>query len=300
MKKIIIILGLLFCFHNSAIAVIVPEQTLKTTDMITYTKDGKFGLKDKQGNIIVDAEYKKIIRLGTTSWIVQKGSRFGVIDCQGNTLIKTKYRNVERLFGKYVKLGNDNDYGIYDEYGVIMIPPEYSEINPLYGEKFLTCKNYKYGVVDINGNVLLDNIFDDIYMLNFNVLRVQYEGEWFEIEKINDKNIELPENVKKITINDDEFKVTHLVTNTGIISGYSAVTLADYVLKIVSSISPAYEESIDDLMLSQGADTVSIFVRLNWLPKFPATYVKNYYQNLRNPNNGPLSQVKNKLKRQIK
>lgn len=28
-------------------------------------------------------------------------------------------------------------------------------------------------------------------------------------------------------------------------------------------------------MLSQGAETVSIFMKLSWLPKYPITYVKN-------------------------
>ena len=165
---------------------------------------------------------------------------------------------------------------------------------------FLTCKKYKYGIVDFEGKKLLDNEFDDIYMPNPKALRVQYEGEWYEIERLKSENITLPEGVKKVKINNEDFQVTHLVTNTGLLSGYSAVTAADYTLKILSSISPAYEDTIDDLMLSQGADTVSIFVKLGWIPKFPFTYAKKYYQNLRNPNNGPLSGVKNELKRQIK
>ena len=205
-----------------------------------------------------------------------------------------------RVFGKYVKLGYDNDYGLYDETGKAVIAPEYSSIEPLFGKMFLTCKKYKYGIVDFEGKKLLDNEFDDIYMPNPKALRVQYEGEWYEIERLKSENITLPEGVKKVKINNEDFQVTHLVTNTGLLSGYSAVTAADYTLKILSSISPAYEDTIDDLMLSQGADTVSIFVKLGWIPKFPFTYAKKYYQNLRNPNNGPLSGVKNELKRQIK
>lgn len=53
-------------------------------------------------------------------------------------------------------------------------------------------------------------------------------------------------------------------------------------------------------MLSKGADTVSIFMKLGWIPKYPITYIKKYYQNVRNPNNGPLSQVRFELKKQIK
>ena len=294
MKKILIILGLVFSFFAAALSGFAAEAKTEV-----YGENGKFGLKC--GNeTITKAEYKKLIRLGEKAWIFQKGSRFGLIDDNGNILVKPKYRHADRVLGQFAKLGNDNDYGLYDETGKAVIAPEYSSIEPLFGKMFLTCKKYKYGIVDFEGKKLLDNEFDDIYMPNPKALRVQYEGEWYEIERLKSENITLPEGVKKVKINNEDFQVTHLVTNTGLLSGYSAVTAADYTLKILSSISPAYEDTIDDLMLSQGADTVSIFVKLGWIPKFPFTYAKKYYQNLRNPNNGPLSGVKNELKRQIK
>lgn len=291
MKKIIVLLGLFFMFNSCAYA---------AQDVKVFSENGLFGLKDKQENIVVKAQYKKLIRVGNSAWIVHKKNRYGLIDSEGNFLVKPKYRHVERVFGKYAKFGNDNDYGLYDETGKAIIPPEYSSIEPLFGKMFLTCKNYRYGIVDFEGKKLLNNDFDDIYMPHPKALRLQYEGEWYEIERMTSKDIELPEGVKKVTINDKEFKVTHLVANSGVISSYSAVTAADYTIKLLSSLSPAYEQTIDDLMLSQGADTVSIFVKLGWIPRFPFTYAKKYYQNLRNPNNGPLSDVKNELKRQIK
>ncbi len=302
MKKIFILLSLIFVLQSSVAASENVQLTgsVKMSDLKVFSQDGNFGLKDKQGNIIVKPEYKKLIRVGTTSWIVQKKNRFGVIDCEGNFLIEPKYRHVERVFGKYVKLGNENDYGLFDETGKVIIPNEYSSIDPLFGRMFLTCKKYKYGIVDFDGNVLLDNLFDDIYMPEPGVLRVQYEGEWFQIEKSTAEDIELPDNVKKVIINNKEFKVTHLVSNSGVLSGYYTLTVMDYILKILSSLSPAYEQTIDELLLSQGADTVNIYLKFGWLAKFPFTYTKKYYQNLRNPNSGPLSGVRNNLKRQIK
>ena len=83
-------------------------------------------------------------------------------------------------------------------------------------------------------------------------------------------------------------------------SGYSVLTFSDYLIKIFSSISPAHEDTIDELMLSQGADTVNILVKLTWIPKYPVVYVKKYYENVRNPNNGPLSGVRKELKQKAK
>lgn len=300
MKKILVFIGLILLLQNGAYAAQETSTTYKVSDMVVFSDEGNFGLKDKAGNIVVDAKYKKLIRLGESAWIIQKGSRFGLMDSSGNILIKPKYRHVDRVLGKYVKLGNDKDYGLYDDKGNAVIPAEYSMIEPMFGEMFLTCKKYKYGIVNKNGEILLKNEFDDIYMPDLHTLRLKYEGEWYQIERMTAEDIELPEGVKKVTINNKEFKVTHLVSNTGVVSGYYTLTAADYILKIISSISPAYEQTIDELMFSQGADGISVFVKLGWIPRFPFTYAKKYYDNFMAPNSGPLSDLRYDLKKHIK
>ena len=292
MKKSFVILGFIFLFF--AMPAICAEA-LKTE---VYSEDGKFGLKCGE-KIITEAEYKKIIRLGEKAWIIQKGSRFGLMDDNGKILVKPKYRHVERILLKFAKLGNDNDYGLYDDTGKAILAPEYSSIDLLFGQRLLICKNYKYGVTDFDGKVLLEPEFDDIYMPTPKTMRIKYKGEWYEIERLQKGEINLPKETEKVTIDNQEFKVTHLAANAGVLSGYTAVTAADYTLKIFSSLSPAYEQTIDELMFSQGAETVSILIKLGWLPKFPFTYAKKYFQNLRAPNNGPLSGIKDDLRRKI-
>ena len=292
MKKLIIgiVLILTICLPSFA--------ELSNVGMEVFSEKGLFGLKDKNGNITVNPEYRKLIRLGNSTWIVQKRTKYGIIDSFGNILIEPKYRQADRMMLKYVKFGNDFKFGVYDEKGQIFIPPEYSSINMLFGGMFLTCKNYKYGIIDKNGKVLLENKFDEIYMPKPYVMRIQYNGEWYEIEQVNAGEFNPPEDIQNIK-EDSNFKVTTFITDPVVASGYSAVTFTDYILKLLSSISPAHEETIDELMFSQGADTVSIFMRLTWLPKYPFTYLKNYYHTVRTPNNGPLSSFKDKLKQKM-
>ncbi|GEM_PF-520778 len=266
-----------------------------------YKEDKKWGLEKTDGTKLTQPIYKKLIRLGDKSWIVQYKTKYGLIDYNGDYIILPKYRNVERIANKYVKFGNDNDYGLYNEYGGTIIQPEYSSIDLLYGKMFLIRKNYRYGVVDMQGNTLLDTEFDDIYMPKPNVMLVQYQGNWSKIESVTDKEITLPEDLYKVSSSDTkDFTITNLVVDTGVGVSYSVVTATDYLLKAISLISPAYEATIDELMYSQGADTISILMKLSWLPKFPFTYVKNYYKLLRSPNNGPLANTRTKLKKQMR
>lgn len=303
MKKLVLtlFLVLLFSSQNTFAQTQEPlkaQLTMQDVVVFSNNKNTLFGLKDKSGNIVVDAQYKKLIRLGTSSWIINKKNKYGIMDSSGNILVEPKFRHVDRMMLKYVKLGNENDYGVYDEKGGIILPNEYMTINMLFGGMFLIKKNYKYGVADRNGNIILKPIFDEIYMPKPNIMRIEYNGQWYEIEQIAGGEIELPEDVKNIKENRN-FKVTEFVKDPLTASGYSAVTFTDYFLKIFSSISPSHEETIDELMLSQGADTVNIFIKCTWLPKYPFTFAKKYYHNIRTPNNGPLSNVKSDLKKKL-
>ena len=303
MKKIFILSAIILLLNGYSFAQEPAQEPIKASvsmsDLTVFSNEKNlFGLQDKSGNIIVEPQYKKLIRLGDSSWIILKKTKYGLIDNSGNYLIEPKYRHVDRILGKYLKIGNSNNFAIYNEKGEIIIPPEYSSIDILFGGMFLTKKNYKYGVCDRNGNVILDNIFDDIYMPKPNIMRIQYNGQWYEIEQIAGGELQLPDDVKNIK-GDDNFKVTEFITNPVTASGYSAVTFTDYFLKVFSSISPAHEATIDELMLSQGADTVNIFIKFTWLPKYPFTFAKNYYHNIRTPNNGPLSDIKNELKQKM-
>ena len=298
MKRILTILFTLLLFQNIGLC---ADTQYTTSNLTVFSENNKYGLKNDKNEIVVKAEYKKLIRLSQHSWIIQKKNRFGLIDCEGNYLVAPKYLHVERLFNKWVKLGNEKDYGIYDETGKIIVPPIYNSIEPLFGYRFLTYKNYKYGIYNSKGEMLLDNEYDYIYMPNPKTMRIKYDDKWYEIEKItSEEAIKLPEDTVKVNLDGETFKVTNIFINTGVGAGYSVVTATDYLLKIFSTISPAYEETIDDLMLSQGAETVSIFIKLSWIPKFPFVYAKKYYNNLIAPNKGPLATVRNELKDQLK
>lgn len=257
-----------------------------------FSQNNKFGLKDNEGNIIVEPQYTKMIKLGENTKIVQKKKKYGIIDCSGKIIVPIVFSHAER-HSSYVKLKKSDKYGIFDLEGKELLPVEYKSINPLSDNMLLTLKDYKYGVSDLNGNIILKNIFDDIYMPESKIMRIQYKGNWYEIEQTSQRTLVLPPDVRNIKENKDYEIRSYNVENT---IGYSAVTFTDYLIKVFSSISPAHEKTIDELILSHGAETVSILIQMSWIPKYPWTYIKQYYSTIRTPNNGPLSPLKDKLK----
>lgn len=285
--KRVALLSLLFIF--------LANHTFAATTV--FSQNELFGLKDAQNNIIVTPKYKKLIRLGESAWVMQNKNKFGIINNNGEVLVEPKYTKAERVLSKYVKLGVGNKLGLFDEMGFAVLPVEYTSIDLLYGGMLLTCKNYKYGICDYNGQVILDNIFDDIYMPKPNVMVIEYHGQTYQVTgcELNKDELTLSFNQQNSNIT-----ITEVIANPLAATGYYGVSATDYILKIFSSLSPAYEQSIDELMFSKGADAAPIIMKFTWLPKFPIVYLKNYFQTLITPNNGPLSNIKKNLKKSIK
>jgi len=290
MKKFLLVL-ILSVFCSSTFA----QETLTT-----YSKGSKFGLKNSNGSIVTDANFNKLIRIGNSSWLVQKGSLFGLIDNSGNYIIQPKYTRAERIIGRFVKLGNGSNYGLFDANGNSIIPMEYSSIDLLFGKMFLVGKHHKYGLISFEGKTLLEPVADDIYMPKPSLMRISYNGKWYEIEQVRGEEIKLPDDIKKVSEDSENFRVEEIITNPVASTSYGIVSASDYALKTISSISPAYENTIDELILNHGADVGNILMNFSWLAKFPFVYAKNYANTWITPNNGPFSNIKASLKNQIK
>ena len=48
-------------------------QKVLFAQSVVYMEDDKFGLKDSNGNIVTKPEYRKLVRLGDSAWIMQDG-----------------------------------------------------------------------------------------------------------------------------------------------------------------------------------------------------------------------------------
>ena len=294
----IILLFIISCI-NTAVA-----GELKVSDLSVFSSSNNkyYGLKDKSGNIIVDSKYKKLIRLGENAWIIQKkNNKFGLMDCSGIFLVEPKYSKVERIYDKFAKFGTSTAFGVFDEFGNTILPTEFSVIEPMFGQRFLTCKNHKYGIYSITGEEILSNDYEFIYMPNFKTIRIRNNGSWYEFDRkeLNSESMQAA-NDYILSGYDDEINIPQIFKNTGVGAGYGVVTATDYTLKIFSSVSVAYEETIDELLFSRGVDTVPDIINFSWVVKFPFVFAKRYYSAIFEPDAGPLSGIRNELIEQIK
>lgn len=289
MKKLLFIALALFIQNVFAIENIVQ----------TYSENNKFGLIVNNEKI-TEPVYKKLIRIGDNSWLFLKRNKYGIISNTGEILVNDKFENAYRFSGgRFVKLGSKGKYALFNEFGQALTEQEYTTIDILYGKMFLVQKNYKYGLINFDGDIILAPIADDIYMPEPSIIKLKFDNTWVKIEQKNKGTIELPVDIALVGEN-DKFKITEFANKPIASTGYGVISASDYFIKLFSSISPAYEQTIDELILNHGADTATILIKSSWLVKFPFVYTRNYINTLKAPNNGPLSDIKNDLKNKIK
>lgn len=287
--KFLFIIFVFILFQNSIFAQIIQ----------TYSEDNKFGLIE--GDVkITPAKYSKLIRLKDESWLFFYKNRYGILANDGTYMVEPQYVTAQRIAGRFVKFGKGGKYCLYDETGKLIIPQEYDSIDLLYGKMFLVSKRYKYGLISFDGDIILAPVMDDIYMPKANVIKLSFEGQWFEITQEDRSTFEFPKDIMEVFEDDDNITITKIVQNPIAGAGYGLVSSSDYMIKLFSSISPAYEDTIDQLVLNNGADAVSILMKCSWLIKFPYVYALNYINNVKSPNNGPLSEIKVNIKNKMK
>ena len=156
------------------------EYSIKDVEVYKYIKykdKEKYGVIDRDGNIIIDANYIEIEIPNPEKDIFvcyKDKENSEVLNSKKETLFK-EYEKVESIKLKNIastlcyeksvlKYKKDNAYGLIDFDGNILTKNEYTSIENLQSTegKFLVSKNDKYGIINLNGAILVKTEYDQI------------------------------------------------------------------------------------------------------------------------------------------
>ena len=157
-------------------------------NVLKFEQDGKYGLINLNGKVILDAEYEDIYALKgiKNAIIVIKDSKMGLVDNKGKNIIPEEYIEIEGL-GEDTNLyivKDDKNYGIYDKTEM-----KYQEIKNLNSKELYCVKeDNKYKVINSNGQEVIDFKFDDIKQIKDNVIVYQLDKK-FGAYDINSKKM---------------------------------------------------------------------------------------------------------------
>ena len=205
-------------FQNSKIEYKIED--IKEYKYLKYKNKENYGVIDRDGNIIIEATYKKIEIPNPEKdiFICYKNDEANeVLNSKKDRLFEEydkiepiKLKNIASIlcFEKSVlKYKKDGKYGLINFEGKKITNNEYDSIENLLSTegKFLVNKNEKYGVININGTILVNTLYDKIETDGYSEEGSNYPKEGFIVSNKTEEGFRLGyiDNTGKKILNTD-------------------------------------------------------------------------------------------------
>lgn len=180
--------------------------------VISVERDGKDGIIDLDGNIIIPCEYEFAGLDGEGRIAVKKNGKAGYADMNGNIVIPLIYRTTLYFSGGLAMVtSDDGKYAAIDKTGKIVIPFEERDIILQKDVPLAVCmtgsgNGKRYGLIDKTGKTVVPYIYDDMGYFISGVIRVRKNGKYGVLD-LNGKTVIEPR-YDMVSINNDMINVS--------------------------------------------------------------------------------------------
>lgn len=183
-------------------------------DIALVKLNGKFGVVDKNFNVIIDCIYDLILPFygSTNIFAVELNNKWGIINKEGEVLIETKYDGILGGSTKLFKCYEDGKIKIkdYKDNTIVTANSSLDIINIVNEDKIIVKNENKVGLIDYDGNLKISFKYDEIE-------EVKYNKNSLYIAKQNNKYGVIDEN-ENIIINFEYDKIVN--ADSGIFKVY--------------------------------------------------------------------------------
>lgn len=153
--------------------------------VLKVQKDGKYGLINMNGNLILPAEYDKIEAvLGIKNvFVTVKDNKQGIVNNIGNTIIDNEYVEIKALTNKtengFIVKAEDGKYGVINYDKTKALDTIYDDIKNIYGNNMYVVKEAGvWKIVNTDGEKFLENSFEDVKSINLENVIVKKDGKY--------------------------------------------------------------------------------------------------------------------------
>lgn len=152
-------------------------------NVLRVYQNGKCGLIDLDGNVLLNCEYDEITTLKsvTENFLVKQNGKVGLINSKGQEIIKTEYKDIKTLKegykNEYLIMDENGNYGVISTSGTVILNPAYKEVKYLESAEIYAAKiDEVWTLVKKNGEVL-NNSYNYISVKGDNVI-VEKDGKY--------------------------------------------------------------------------------------------------------------------------
>lgn len=128
------------------------------------------------------------------SFLINKEGKIGVCDNKGNIIINQEYKEIrgiqEDYRNGYIVIDQENKYGLIDFDKKVILPTKYEEIKSVIGDNiYIVKENGIYKAINKEGETLIENKFDDVKQINNEELIIIKDGKYGVINKNQEEKI---------------------------------------------------------------------------------------------------------------
>ena len=203
------------------------EKYPKDKKLFQFKQNGKFGIADEEYNILIPAEYDRLMNLAAV-----KDGKYGAVGLNNEIIFPFEFDKISK-FGEYgfAEAVKDGLFGVLYYTGEVRIPIEYADheklTQALYKVK-TAGPDGKWGIHSVGGSKYFDTIYDEIRM---------EKGRFFVVKKNGLYGVKTALHNPVLPI---EYEELHIIGNSFIIVVKNGkVGLFKEELKMV--IAPEYE-----------------------------------------------------------
>lgn len=218
--------------------------------ILKVSKDGKWGVIDTKGNVIIDCTYDDITALKgvENSLLTEVDGKYGVVDYVGSVIIENKYESIEPLADTYengyIVENADGKYGVITYTKTAAVAEEFDDIKNVYGngKYYVVKEGNNWEVIDTDANKYLEGEYDDIVDINGENAIVSNDNKYGVVAISDGKNI-IDMNYDSITYASGDKYIVSSDSKYGVIDANGNVLLEPSYTNIVYRNAAGFYEA---------------------------------------------------------
>ncbi|TRX72412.1 WG repeat-containing protein [Carboxylicivirga sp. M1479] len=170
--------GMLAQTIDSTVASIYERHWEIETGIYRVMRDGKVGIIQSNGQIIVPCEYNQVWNLDDNGYFrVLKSGKAGVFHISGQIIIPAEYDQVWPFSNDLAKVLKHGKLGYFNKQGEQVVPCEYQQIWAYDDGRARVLKNGKIGYIDVTGHEIIPCEYQQIWSYENGKARVLKDGK---------------------------------------------------------------------------------------------------------------------------
>lgn len=160
------------------------------TGILKYESNGKYGIIDFDGKLVLSPEYDDIYSLQgiEKSIIVEKDSKKGLINSIGEIIIEPNYNEITSLTDDYsngyIVKSESEKYGVINPDKKAILDTKFDSIDHVYGSNmYVVTENGIHKIITSTEDTVLDTGFDEVASIDGEYVVVKKNGNYGVIDK---------------------------------------------------------------------------------------------------------------------